>query len=156
MKKGPTPPRKWQTMAQGVITNREATVARVKQVLGREPTADEMMSPEVWLNDLYVVGVERRENGSVSVLSIRRKDRGWARDWRHFQRIKNDIAGPETEAVELYPAESRLMDTANQFWLWCAEPGETFSIGFDSATTVASSDDAAQFGAKQRDLEEDS
>ena len=44
-------------------------------------------------------------------------------DWRDFQRIKNDIVGPEYEAVELYPAESRLLDPSNRFYLWCFPKG---------------------------------
>ena len=56
-------------------------------------------------------------------LSIRRLDREAVHDWRDFQRIKNELVGPEHEAVELYPAESRLMDTANQYHVWAlAEP----------------------------------
>jgi hypothetical protein len=41
-------------------------------------------------------------------------------DWRHKQYIKNQLAGPEEEAVEIFPAESRLIDGANQFHLWGA------------------------------------
>ena len=77
----------------------------------------------MWQNNLYTalcrpVGTAR--NGeSVIWLSIRRNDRAPAREWRHFQRIKNQLAGPEYEAVELYPAESRKVDGANQYHLWC-------------------------------------
>lgn len=39
-------------------------------------------------------------------------------DWRDFQRIKNELVAPEAEAVELFPAESRLVDTANHYHLW--------------------------------------
>src|SRR4051812_15134474 len=59
-----------------------------------------------------------------------------AHDWRHLQRIKNDIAGPEREAIELYPAESRLMDTANEFWLWVAPEGWEVPWGFFSPRHV--------------------
>lgn len=44
-------------------------------------------------------------------------------DWRDFQRIKNDICGPEWEGLELYPAESRLVDPSNRFYLWCVPKG---------------------------------
>ena len=33
--------------------------------------------------------------------------------------MQNELVGDECEAIELYPAESRLVDTANQYWLWC-------------------------------------
>jgi len=52
-------------------------------------------------------------------LSIKTRDKAPFHDWRDFQRIKNEIVGPEFEAVELYPAESRLVDTSNQYHLWC-------------------------------------
>ena len=52
-------------------------------------------------------------------LSIKRLDREPIGDWRAMQKIKNAIVGAEWEAVEIYPAESRLVDTANQYHLFC-------------------------------------
>ena len=86
-----------------------------------DPTRD-----RVWINNLYQV-IERFEGEAeldgktvthVS-LSIKHRTKEAIHDWRDFQRIKNEIIGPEAEAVELYPAESRLVDNANQYWLWC-------------------------------------
>ena len=51
-------------------------------------------------------------------LSIRNNERTAKHDWRDFQRIKNEIAGPEVELVEVYPRESQLVDYSNQFHLW--------------------------------------
>lgn len=51
-------------------------------------------------------------------LSIKDHDRSTRHDWRDFQRIKNELVGPEFEAIEIYPAESRLVDTANQYHLY--------------------------------------
>lgn len=153
-KRGPTPPRPWQPMRRGEVVpaTRDRSVASFKRVTGRDPGPDDLIS-EVWLNDRYVVGVKRRDDGSVANLSIRRQDRSWPRDWRDFQRIKNDIAGVDVEAVELYPREDRLVDTANQFWLWCMPPGMTFPFGFDEGRHVAGQDLAAPFGAVQREVE---
>jgi hypothetical protein len=82
---------------------------------------------EIWRNDRYVVTVTRWAEGElagqVQELSIRRDDRRAIHDWRDFQRIKNEIARPEVEAMEIYPAESRLMDTANQYYLFCSPLG---------------------------------
>lgn len=74
---------------------------------------------------------ERNEEGEVVLvcLSIRREDRKPIFDWRDVQRIKNELIGPEEEAIQLFPAESRLVDTSNQFWLWCF-PGKRFPVGF--------------------------
>lgn len=64
-------------------------------------------------------------------LSIKRRDKECIHDWRDLQRIKNDLIGPEHEAVELYPAESRLVDSANQYHLWVvAEEGQRFPFGY--------------------------
>lgn len=43
--------------------------------------------------------------------------------WREIQNIKNEIFGPETWAVEYYPAESQLIDTKNIYWIWIFPAG---------------------------------
>lgn len=86
---------------------------------------DEMFPPNVWENDEYQVIVHQREEGSgflagcsLRKLSIQRRDGEALQDWRDLQAIKNQICGPEYEAVELYPQESRVVDTQNQFHLY--------------------------------------
>jgi hypothetical protein len=66
---------------------------------------------EMWANSRYIALVERWPDGSVVHISYRRRDRKAFKDWRDAQMIKNDIAGPDLEAVELYPAITRLMQT---------------------------------------------
>jgi hypothetical protein len=86
----------------------------------------------MWINDIYQV--QRREFAKNLIhLNIRRRDGGpILRDWRHFQQIKNELIGEECEAVELYPAESRLVDTSNKFHLWgIVDPNYRFPLGFD-------------------------
>lgn len=43
--------------------------------------------------------------------------------WSELQKIKNEIFGPETTAVEYYPAQSRLIDDHNIYWLWIFPEG---------------------------------
>ena len=152
-KKGPTPKRAWQPLRRGVNYVTPEKAAKVRALLGRDPILGEEYSDEVWLNDKYVVHVRRRDDKSVVSLSIRRQDRQWPRDWRDFQRIKNEIAGPTVEAVELYPSEERLVDTANQFWLWCLPPGEPFELGFFDGRTVSGVEQADKLGAGQREFD---
>ena len=95
---------------------------------------ERMKQQVIWMNNLYQVNVMELtpdgESGPALVhLSIKRLDKAACHDWRHFQRIKNEIVGPEYEAVELYPAESRLVDTANQYHLWVIKD-ETFRWPF--------------------------
>lgn len=49
--------------------------------------------------------------------------------WREMQNIKNRIFGEEATAVEYYPAESKLMDTHNIYWMWIY-PDEVLPIPF--------------------------
>lgn len=85
---------------------------------------------EVWSSDLYSVVVVRGRLTGQAYLSIKRNDRHVIRDWRHLQQIKNEIVGPEAEAIELFPAEPRLVDQANQYHLWCRPAGDPWPIGF--------------------------
>ena len=62
-------------------------------------------------------------------LTIKERERFPYHDWRDLQRIKSELLGDEWEAVELYPAESRLVDTADQWWLYCWPPGHSLPFG---------------------------
>jgi hypothetical protein len=108
---------------------------------------------ELWRNNLYVVHVSRREDGSVECLSIRRDDRKPADDWRHKQQIKNEIAGEDVEGFEIYPRKDRTMDTANQAWIWCLPPGHEIPAGFP-ARTVSDEVDPRFPTSKQRSMQE--
>jgi hypothetical protein len=99
--------------------------------------ASEGPSAQIWGNDRYTAiaapySSEQPEglNGLVW-LSIRRNDRKAIRDWRHLQWIKNEVAGPEREAMEIFPRESRLVDTANQYHLFVLPVGFDIGLGWD-------------------------
>lgn len=65
-------------------------------------------------------------------LSIKRNDKEPVTSWRDLQKIKNELAGSECEGVQIFPAESRLVDTSNQMHLWvCSEPGFRLPFGYD-------------------------
>lgn len=68
-------------------------------------------------NQLYSVFARDHEDGSIHI-SFHRHDRSAIRDWRHYQAIKNEVAGPERTAIEVFPPESYLFDTANEYHLW--------------------------------------
>jgi hypothetical protein len=71
-------------------------------------------------------------NVVLTHLSIKRIDREPLHDWRELQMIKNALCGPEREGVEVYPAESRLVDTANQFHMWVLPEGRQWPFGWDT------------------------
>lgn len=77
--------------------------------------------------------------GYMQHLSIRRLDRKrpGAEKWRDFQRLKNELCGAESEAVEMYPRESRLIDGADQYHLWVLPWGVNFPFGFDGGRDVS-------------------
>jgi|TARA_R100000149_G_C5836027_1_gene109797 hypothetical protein len=94
---------------------------------------------EVYVNDIYQVNVQRNEQadymvrepsmkGKMTYLSIKRLDKKSIHDWRHLQEIKNELCGEDCEAIEIYPVEKRLVDTANQYHLFVFPKG--YFIGF--------------------------
>jgi hypothetical protein len=81
--------------------------------------------------------VKKPAQPGVIWLSIKRNDKTPCRSWRDFQDIKNQLVGPENEAIEIFPAESRLIDTSNQYHLWAfSDPNYRLPFGFDSGRTV--------------------
>lgn len=96
-------------------------------VAGKQVTLEPNQT--LWKNKFYTVvkTILEPELGEASGmhLSIRHNERKAIRDWRHFQRIKNELAGAEREAVEIFPPESQLVDTSNQYHLWVLPEGTT-------------------------------
>jgi hypothetical protein len=97
---------------------------------------------EVWINDKYQVDVNREIKTpgwpEMVHLSIKLITEEPIHDWRDLQTIKNILVGEENEAIELYPAESRLVDMANRFHLWViATPGIKFPFGFPDRITAS-------------------
>lgn len=124
----PTPWGEWQEIQQGIFGN--------GQVVGYD--GDHI----VFVNQVYTVAIFRPDDRVVIHLSIKRNDGSAIRDWRDMQRIKNELLGPEFEAVELYPAESRLTDGANQFHLWAIN-GQ-FPFGFNARLVSENEDGGVQ------------
>jgi hypothetical protein len=97
----------------------------------------------MWSNDRYVVIEDAAGDLAPegwTWLSIRRSDRSPRMSWRDLQRIKNDICGEEAEAIEVYPAESRLVDGANQRHLWVLKSGTTVGVGWDKRQVLTPED----------------
>ena len=64
-------------------------------------------------------------------LSIERIDRATIYNRDDLQRVKNELVGEENEAIELYPAESRLADASSQYHLWVlAAADNQFPFGY--------------------------
>lgn len=107
---------------------------------GQSRLPENLRDHACFLNDVYQVNVRFVTNpdvGHLMHLSIKRRDKQAIHDWRDLQWIKNQIAGPEVEAVEIYPAESRLIDTSNQYHLWCFLGGRKLPFGFEDGRMVS-------------------
>tara|TARA_Y100001973_G_C5164440_1_gene315296 strand:+ start:491 stop:1162 length:672 start_codon:yes stop_codon:yes gene_type:complete len=101
----------------------------------------------------------------LSWLSVVRLDKQPVFDWRDLQRIKNELLGPEREAVDLFPSEARLVDTGNTYHIWAFPQGTSLPFGFlerlvageqgDGVTSKPMSTDAeSSFKDHQRTFEE--
>lgn len=112
--------------------------------------ADTLNAAKYFRNDTYQVAIN--QNGAFLHLSIKRIDRMPIKEWRDLQTIKNELVGPEWEAVELYPAESRLVDSANQYHLWIfTGEGESFRwpFGYNERLVVDGTGEIAPDGTRQ-------
>lgn len=120
----------------------------------------ELPDDTIYINSRYQVNVRLRRCpdpfGDCYELSIKTRDKAPYHDWRDLQRIKNELLGPEIEAVELYPSEKRLVDTANQYYLhafpFLQFPKAQFPFGFKERLV---SEDPLTMGARQRPFESD-
>jgi len=129
----------------------------------REETLAELAREEklttLWINHIYQVQRRELKNAGLAGddvilvhLNIRRRDGGpILRDWRHFQWIKNQLIGDECEAIELYPAESRLTDTSNKFHLFgVLDPTYRFPIHMFDIRDVNYTKSGTTNGTRQR------
>lgn len=106
----------------------------------------------VWLNSRYQVRVNEFPTG-ITYLSIKRVKKEHIHDWREILRIKNELCGPDREAVELYPGMFRVVDTSNQYHLFVMPLGVGINLGFIEPHVDDESPDQYEFNKpRQRPL----
>ena len=86
----------------------------------------------IFENSRYIVLVYKPYDDIVWLSFRGQNNSAHDRDWRDYQRIKNELCGTDCEGIEIFPQESRLVDTANQFHLWVFEPSKSLGIGYPS------------------------
>jgi hypothetical protein len=83
---------------------------------------------ELWSNEKFMIQVYKGSDademihidqlkGKCTWLSIRTQDRNTNISWAELQDIKNTLCGKECDALQMYPKESRLVDSSNQYHL---------------------------------------
>lgn len=109
-----------------------------------------VQADDIYINNLYQVNIKWNFRGLIH-LSVKRRNKSPVMDWRHLQRIKNELLGPETEMVQLFPSESRLVDTANQYHFFALPNLERFPLGYEDGRLVTDTiKGKGSEGAKQR------
>ena len=137
-------------LAAHPFVSEEFAREKVLETIKEEEKADK----EIWQNDLVQVLVYRNASadeyvhedsfkGKLTYLSIKRLDKKPINDWQLFQDIKNEICGKEAEAIQMYPAESRLVNTANQYHLFVFETGYFIPFGFTQRSVVKQNKNAS-------------
>lgn len=99
------------------ITDEDHTKILMKEIKGEKPV-------RIWRNGCFIVQAYNTPNSWGAVrLMIRWLDARPDHDWGLFQRIKNDLFGPDRVALEVYPSERNKQDVANMYWLWVMPEG---------------------------------
>lgn len=96
-----------------------------------EGTIAEFMSC-AYVNAVYSVQQYECDVPAVGVvlhLAIRRHDSAMTRSWSDLQRIKNELAGKERVAFEVFPKTTDLVDEANMQHLWVMPDGYDLPFG---------------------------
>jgi hypothetical protein len=111
----------------------DSEIVRIASIFNMTPEAvrevyKDITNDYIVLNSIYQVNIRKWDAPGFPPLfhlSIKRrdKDRVGKERYRDFLRIKNELVGEEHEGVELYPAMSRNVDTANQYHLWVLADG---------------------------------
>lgn len=85
--------------------------------LARYPACRDIV--RAFFNDLYSVQVYHVSTllGVVQHLIVRRQA-GGEPPWRDLQRIKDEVCGPESYAVQVHPRRGDVVDQANVYHLW--------------------------------------
>lgn len=154
----------WQPLKQGHLIDPgaekvSALLAELKKSdpsMTEEKMRAELAKGEIWINDTYAVAkydnAPDGAGGRFIHLSIKRQDREPIHDWRDLQRIKTELCGAEAEGVEIYPAESRVVDMANQYHLWVFTKLKLpWGFRTNGAPQKKTAEESARVGSKNRE-----
>lgn len=84
----------------------------------------------VWANNIYAVLIRpfSDENGDEVIHLAIRTASQLEPPWRDMQRIKNEICGEESTAIQVMPPMSELIDEADMYHAWVIGQRLPFSL----------------------------
>jgi hypothetical protein len=132
------------------LTPVDLDAATVRDLM-RLPGLPDVVAVAAWKSDELRITVRRSATGWAHI-AVKRQDGGLVRDWRQLQRVKNHLGGEESTAIEVFPPESRLVDTVNEYHLWVLPDDFELPVGF-SRRSVLGPDEAVEYrqpGESQR------
>jgi hypothetical protein len=151
-KKKPTPKKVWQPLVKDPDWFREQKREQVAKMVREasltdisDKALDSLLPDETWGNNRYTVNIhflDGDRDGFVE-LAVHNHNRTPHVPWRHLQQIKDEVMGPDREAVQLFPADDRLVDTANEYWLYVYPVGKApmrkrgVKLGMDHGRNVS-------------------
>ncbi len=105
---------------------RKAAQERLQNVVGpwRECPKDKMPQwmTRAYANNRYIVMIgddtSTTHGTAICAMVQRVDDVPILNHWSELQKIKNELFGEEVTAIEYYPAESKLVNDHNIYWLW--------------------------------------
>lgn len=68
-------------------------------------------------------GIKTSAGPAIRAMVQKHDDTPIKNHWMSMYRIKNEIFGPETIAIEYYPKESELTNDHNIYWMWIFPEG---------------------------------
>ena len=87
---------------------------------------------EAWCNHKHLVFLCHEVMPGLGTglrLMVRRLDGQSVHSWCDLQCIKDELAGEERTAVEIYPPKSEIVDDANIYHLWVFPEGKHLGFG---------------------------
>lgn len=115
--------KEWNEFEDVTLESREKS-----DMFGRDPRG---YADQVFKNNKYIVQVFQgiyRKGSFYTKVMVRRCDAAPLSCWQDLYRIKNEIFGEETEAVQFLPPKSELVDVANLYWFWILTPESLFPM----------------------------
>lgn len=110
-----------------ILRNARLPWQPMREVPRREWPADlERRVVRFWVNNKFTCieyNPRITDYGPVRHLLIQRVTGERVSRWEPLQRVKNEVAGPDASAVELYPAECDVVNDCHMYHLWVLPRG---------------------------------